>query len=127
MSAIPVTIKDYKVDTFPTWCPGCGDYSVLAGVTKALATSGKRPHEVAVVSGIGCSSNLPHFLKAYGIHSLHGRALPVAQGIKLANPDLTVVATGGDGDGYGIGVGHSMARATACEKSSLSWPFSCRL
>src|SRR5438552_17869779 len=106
MSAIPVTIKDYKVDTFPTWCPGCGDYSVLAGVTKALATSGKRPHEVAVVSGIGCSSNLPHFLKAYGIHSLHGRALPVAQGIKLANPDLTVVATGGDGDGYGIGVGH---------------------
>ena len=106
MTAIPVTIKDYKVDTFPTWCPGCGDFSVLAGVTKALATAGKQPHEVAVVSGIGCSSNLPHFLKAYGIHSLHGRALPVAQGIKLANPNLTVVATGGDGDGYGIGVGH---------------------
>ena len=108
MSAIPltVTMKDYKVDTFPTWCPGCGDFAVLAGVTKALATAGKHPKDVAVVSGIGCSSNLPHFLKAYGIHSLHGRALPVAQGIKLANPDLTVIATGGDGDGYGIGAGH---------------------
>ena len=106
MAAIPVTIKDYKVDTFPTWCPGCGDFSVLAGVTKALATSGKQPHEVAVVSGIGCSSNLPHFLKAYGMHTLHGRSLPVATGIKLANPELTVVVTGGDGDGYGIGAGH---------------------
>ncbi|HVM45561.1 MAG TPA: thiamine pyrophosphate-dependent enzyme, partial [Candidatus Thermoplasmatota archaeon] len=108
MSAIPlnVTMKDYKVDTFPTWCPGCGDFSVLAGVTKALATAGKQPKDVAVVSGIGCSSNLPHFLKAYGVHSLHGRALPVAQGLKLANPDMVVVATGGDGDGYGIGAGH---------------------
>jgi 2-oxoglutarate ferredoxin oxidoreductase subunit beta len=106
MAAIPITIKDYKVDTFPTWCPGCGDFSVLAGVTKALATSGKQPKDVAVVSGIGCSSNLPHFLKAYGVHSLHGRALPVATGIKLANPDMVVLATGGDGDGYGIGVGH---------------------
>ena len=106
MSAIPVTIKDYKVDTFPTWCPGCGDFSVLAGVTKALATTGKQPKDVAVVSGIGCSSNLPHFLKAYGVHSLHGRSLPVATGIKLANPELTVIATGGDGDGYGIGAGH---------------------
>jgi 2-oxoglutarate ferredoxin oxidoreductase subunit beta len=106
VSAIPVTMKDYKVDTFPTWCPGCGDFSVLAGVTKALATAGKHPRDVAVVSGIGCSSNLPHFLKAYGIHSLHGRALPVAQGLKLANPDMVVVATGGDGDGYGIGAGH---------------------
>ena len=106
MSAIPVTMKDYKVDTFPTWCPGCGDFSVLAGITKALATAGKHPKDVAVVSGIGCSSNLPHFLKAYGIHSLHGRSLPVAQGIKLANPDMVVIATGGDGDGYGIGAGH---------------------
>lgn len=106
MAAIPVTMKDYKVETFPTWCPGCGDFSVLAGVTKALATAGKHPKDVAVVSGIGCSSNLPHFLKAYGIHSLHGRSLPVAQGIKLANPDMIVLATGGDGDGYGIGAGH---------------------
>ena len=108
MSAIPLTLtmKDFKVDTFPTWCPGCGDFSVLAGVTKALATAGKPPHEVAVVSGIGCSSNLPHFLKAYGFHTLHGRSLPVAQGIKLANPNTTVIVTGGDGDGYGIGSGH---------------------
>jgi 2-oxoglutarate ferredoxin oxidoreductase subunit beta len=99
-------MKDYKVDTFPTWCPGCGDFSVLAGVTKALATAGKHPKDVAVVSGIGCSSNLPHFLKAYGVHTLHGRSLPVAQGLKLANPDMTVIVTGGDGDGYGIGAGH---------------------
>lgn len=106
MAQIAVTMKDYKVETFPTWCPGCGDFSVLAGITKALATAGKHPNDVAVVSGIGCSSNLPHFLKAYGIHSLHGRALPVAQGIKLANPDMVVIATGGDGDGYGIGAGH---------------------
>ncbi len=90
----------------PTWCPGCGDFAVLAGVQKALAETNKSPSECAVVSGIGCSSNLPHFLKAYGVHSLHGRALPVATGLKLANPDLTVVATGGDGDGYGIGQGH---------------------
>lgn len=106
MSAIPVQLADYKVSTKPTWCPGCGDYAVLTGVTRALANNGKHPRDVAVVSGIGCSSNLPHFLKAYGIHSLHGRSLPVATGVKLANPDLTVVATGGDGDGYGIGAGH---------------------
>ncbi|MFA5860775.1 MAG: thiamine pyrophosphate-dependent enzyme [Candidatus Thermoplasmatota archaeon] len=106
MATTPITLKDYKVETSPTWCPGCGDYSVLAGVTKALATMGKHPKDVAVISGIGCSSNLPHFLKAYGVHSLHGRSLPVAQGVKLANPDLTVIATGGDGDGYGIGAGH---------------------
>ncbi len=106
MSAITVQLADYKVNTKPTWCPGCGDYAVLTGVTRALVGAGKKPEDVAVVSGIGCSSNLPHFLKAYGIHSLHGRALPVATGIKLANPDLTVIATGGDGDGYGIGVGH---------------------
>ena len=108
MSAIPVTLtmKDFKVDTFPTWCPGCGDFAVLAGVTKALANANRHPKDVAVVSGIGCSSNLPHFLKAYGVHTLHGRSLPVAQGLKLANPEMTVIVTGGDGDGYGIGAGH---------------------
>ncbi len=107
MSAIPVTtLSDFKVGTKPTWCPGCGDFGVLAGMTKALVNTGKSPTNTAIVSGIGCSSNLPHFLKAFGVHSLHGRALPVATGIKLANPDLTVIATGGDGDGYGIGSGH---------------------
>ncbi len=103
--ATPVAAFRLK-GTMPTWCPGCGDYAVLAGVQKGLAEAGKTPSECAIVSGIGCSSNLPHFLKAYGMHTLHGRSLPVATGLKLANPDLTVVVTGGDGDGYGIGQGH---------------------
>ncbi len=105
-SAAPLPLKEFKVETLPTWCPGCGDYAVLAGVTKAVANLGIHPSQLAIVSGIGCSSNLPHFLRAYGVHSLHGRSVPVATGIKLANPDLKVVITGGDGDGYGIGVGH---------------------
>ncbi|HWG90515.1 MAG TPA: thiamine pyrophosphate-dependent enzyme [Candidatus Thermoplasmatota archaeon] len=105
-TAPQISLTDYKVDTKPTWCPGCGDYAVLTAIQKALSDLQIPPHQVAVVSGIGCSSNLPHFLRAFGVHSLHGRALPVAQGIKLANPDLHVIAVGGDGDGYGIGQGH---------------------
>ncbi|HLE96975.1 MAG TPA: 2-oxoacid:ferredoxin oxidoreductase subunit beta [Candidatus Thermoplasmatota archaeon] len=107
-AAVPVTLKDYKNDTMPTWCPGCGDFAVLIGVQKALASAGVQPHQACVVSGIGCSSNLPHFLKSYGFHTLHGRSIPVATGAKLANPELTVVVTGGDGDGWGIGVGHAI-------------------
>ncbi len=99
-------LKTYEVETKPDWCPGCGDFGVLNGLKGALGELELKPHNVAVVSGIGCSSNLPGFIKAYGYHSLHGRSLPVAQGVKLANIDLTVIATGGDGDGYGIGVGH---------------------
>ncbi|HVL49397.1 MAG TPA: thiamine pyrophosphate-dependent enzyme [Candidatus Thermoplasmatota archaeon] len=107
MAAInPIPVTAYKVDTKPTWCPGCGDYAVLTGVTRACATTGTDPKDLVVVSGIGCSSNLPHFLKAYGMHTLHGRSIPVATGVKLANPNLKVVITGGDGDGYGIGIGH---------------------
>src|SRR5437870_13889623 len=97
------TAKDYKGKVEPDWCPGCGDFSVLASLQQALAELGIAPHEAIVVSGIGCSSNLPGFIGTYGMHILHGRALPVATGVQLANHALKVIATGGDGDGYGIG------------------------
>ncbi|HEV2317184.1 MAG TPA: thiamine pyrophosphate-dependent enzyme [Thermoplasmata archaeon] len=95
-----------KSDTKPTWCPGCGDFGVVAAVEMAVKKLQIPSHEVVIVSGIGCSSNLPHFLSSYGFHGIHGRALPVAEGIRWANHGLTVVATGGDGDGFGIGAGH---------------------
>ncbi|WP_415579189.1 2-oxoacid:ferredoxin oxidoreductase subunit beta [Hydrogenibacillus schlegelii] len=99
------TLKDYKGDQ-PTWCPGCGHFSVMAGLQRALVNLGLHPHEVIIVSGIGCSSKLPEYTRAYGFHTIHGRALPVAQGAKLAAPEMHVIVTGGDGDGYGIGAGH---------------------
>ncbi len=95
-----------KSEIKPTWCPGCGDYGVVAAVEMALKRLKIPSHEVVFVSGIGCSSNLPHFLSSYGYHGIHGRSLPVAEGIRWANHGLTVIATGGDGDGFGIGVGH---------------------
>jgi 2-oxoglutarate/2-oxoacid ferredoxin oxidoreductase subunit beta len=95
-----------KSDTKPTWCPGCGDFGVVAAVEGALKRLGIPPYNVVIVSGIGCSSNLPHFLSSYGFHGIHGRALPVAEGIRWANHGLTVIGTGGDGDGFGIGAGH---------------------
>ena len=98
--------KDYKSDLKPIWCPGCGDFSVVQGIYRALAAIGRPPHEIAFVSGIGCSSRIPGYTTAYGFNSVHGRALPIAQGIKLANPDLLVLAAGGDGDGFSIGGGH---------------------
>ncbi|MEB3315016.1 MAG: 2-oxoacid:ferredoxin oxidoreductase subunit beta [Candidatus Melainabacteria bacterium] len=102
----PVTIADYKGDVHPDWCPGCGDFGVLSVLQRALAEMGIPANEVMIVSGIGCSSNLPGFINTYGLHTLHGRSLPIAQGFKLANHAMNVVACGGDGDGYGIGVGH---------------------
>ena len=90
----------------PIWCPGCGDYGVLQSLTRALQDLGRTPKDTVLVSGIGCSGRLPYFVDAYGFHTLHGRALPVALGVKLANPDLTVIVVGGDGDGFGIGGGH---------------------
>jgi 2-oxoglutarate ferredoxin oxidoreductase subunit beta len=96
----------YKSDYKPIWCPGCGDYSVLAAVTKAFAALELKPEETAVVSGIGCSSRIPAYLSTYGFHGVHGRALAAATGLKVARPDLTVVAAGGDGDGYSIGGNH---------------------
>ena len=100
------TAKDYKSDVKPIWCPGCGDYSVLAAITRALATLQLAPENVAVVSGIGCSSRIPAYTSVYGFHGVHGRALPVATGLKIARPDLTVLVTGGDGDGFSIGGNH---------------------
>lgn len=99
-------MKDFNVATHPDWCPGCGDFGLLAGLKKVYPTLKLEPHDVMTVSGIGCSSNLPGFINTYGMHTLHGRSLPIAQGFKLANHHMTVVAVGGDGDGYGIGVGH---------------------
>jgi 2-oxoglutarate ferredoxin oxidoreductase subunit beta len=98
--------KDYKSELKPIWCPGCGDFGVLQSLYRALATLGRPPHEIAFISGIGCSSRIPGYTTAYGFNSVHGRALPIAQGVKLANPDLLVVVAGGDGDGFSIGGGH---------------------
>jgi 2-oxoglutarate ferredoxin oxidoreductase subunit beta len=101
-----VTLKEFKGKVDPDWCPGCGDFGVLAALQKALVDLQIRPYNVVTISGIGCSSNLPGFIETYGMHTLHGRALAVATGVKLANHDLTVVVTGGDGDGFGIGGNH---------------------
>ncbi len=107
MATINVNPKPtYASTNKHVWCPGCGDYGVFAGITKAITDLGLDRSKVAIVSGIGCSSAMPHAFSTYGIHSLHGRLVPVATGLKLANDELTVIGTGGDGDGYGIGVGH---------------------
>ncbi len=106
MSEKELTLDVYEGPVEPDWCPGCGDFGVLNALQAAALQLGLHPHEIMVVSGIGCSSNVPGFINAYGVHSLHGRAVPMATGVKLANTDLNVVVTGGDGDGYGIGMGH---------------------
>src|SRR5215475_5884250 len=97
---------DFKSDLKPIWCPGCGDFGVVTALTRALAAIGRPPHEIAFVSGIGCSSRIPGYTTAYGFNTVHGRSLPIAQGIKLANPELLVLCAGGDGDGFSIGGGH---------------------
>lgn len=102
----PLTFKDYKSNYKPVWCPGCGDFSVLASVTKALAELQIARENCAVISGIGCSSRIPAYTSVYGFHGIHGRALASATGLKVARPDLTVIATGGDGDGFSIGGNH---------------------
>jgi 2-oxoglutarate ferredoxin oxidoreductase subunit beta len=106
-TAAPLTMKDYRSDVKPVWCPGCGDFAVLSATYKAMARLGLKREETVVVSGIGCSSRLPYFVRTYGMHTLHGRALPVATGLKLARPDLTVLVFGGDGDLFSIGAGHT--------------------
>lgn len=95
--------SDYKSDLKPVWCPGCGDYHVLLSMTRAMADLKLEPENIAVVSGIGCSSRIPAYINSYGFHSIHGRGLTVATGLKVARPDLTVIAAGGDGDGFSIG------------------------
>lgn len=97
---------DYKSDIKPVWCPGCGDYSVLSAFQKAFAELALAPEEVAVISGIGCSSRIPAYTNCYGFHGVHGRSLALGTGLKLARPDLTVIVAGGDGDGFSIGGNH---------------------
>ncbi len=102
----PRTAAAYKSSYKPIWCPGCGDYSVLSSITRALAQLGPAPEDVVVVSGIGCSSRIPAYTTCYGFHGVHGRALAAATGLKVARPELMVIVAGGDGDGYSIGGNH---------------------
>ncbi|MGB8780397.1 MAG: 2-oxoacid:ferredoxin oxidoreductase subunit beta [Candidatus Bathyarchaeia archaeon] len=99
-------MTDFKTDIFADWCPGCGDFGIMTALQMALLELNLQPYQVVMVSGIGCSGKEPHNVKVNGVHTLHGRTLPFATGIKLANPDLVVIAIGGDGDGLGIGAGH---------------------
>jgi len=104
--ALDLKAADFQTEVHNDWCPGCGDFGILRAIQMALAELKVPAHRTAMVSGIGCSGKTPHYIKAYGFHTLHGRSLPYATGIKLANPDLEVVVMGGDGDGLGIGAGH---------------------
>ena len=99
-------MQDYQAKVKPVWCPGCGDFSVLTVLYRALADRNLDPENVVIVSGIGCSGRLPIFVNSFGFHGVHGRVLPTAMGVKIANPELTVIAVGGDGDGLAIGGGH---------------------
>lgn len=101
-----VELKDYKGHITPDWCPACGNFAQLTAIEKSLTEMGIEPKDVVTVSGIGCSSNLPEFIHAYGFHGIHGRLLPVASAIKWANPKLTVIGYGGDGDGFNEGTQH---------------------
>jgi 2-oxoglutarate ferredoxin oxidoreductase subunit beta len=103
---VNLTANDYKSDVHPIWCPGCGDFGVLASFYKAVSELHIPKEQLVVVSGIGCSSRFPAFVDAYGFHGTHGRALPLATGVKMARPELVVVTVGGDGDAFSIGMGH---------------------
>jgi 2-oxoglutarate/2-oxoacid ferredoxin oxidoreductase subunit beta len=98
--------EDFLSAIKPIWCAGCGDFYVLAALADSLVEQGLHTHEVAVVSGIGCSSRIPGYMSTYGFNSIHGRAVPIATGLKLARPDITVVCAAGDGDAFSIGGGH---------------------
>ena len=102
-------LADFKTDAHNDWCPGCGDFGIVNSIQMALAEMGLPRHKTALFTGIGCSGKTSHFVNVYGVHTLHGRVLTFAQGAKLANPHLTVLAAGGDGDGLGIGAGHFVA------------------
>ena len=102
-------LADYKTDVHNDWCPGCGDFGIVNALQMALAEMGIERDKATIFSGIGCSGKTSHFINTYGVHTLHGRVLTFAQGGKLANPEMTVVAVGGDGDGLGIGAGHFVA------------------
>ena len=99
-------LNEFNTREKPQWCPGCGDYGILAAVKNAIVGLELNPKDIVVASGIGCGSKIPHYIRTYGYEGIHGRPLPLASGIKLANRKLTVLAIGGDGDGYGEGVEH---------------------
>ena len=99
-------LLDYRSEALPTWCAGCGYFGISQGITQALAAMEIDLRNLVVVSGIGCAGRFPFFMGGYGLHAVHGRALPIASGIKIARPELTVMVVGGDGDGLGIGAGH---------------------
>lgn len=101
--------SEYQSDVWNDWCPGCGDFGIVAAMYRAFSELDLPPEKTVIVSGIGCSGKTPHFVNVNGVHTLHGRAIPFATGIKLANPDLTVIVNGGDGDLLGIGAGHFVA------------------
>ena len=101
-----IRFTDFKSDKQPTWCPGCGDFGTMNGMMKALANTGIDPDNTFVVAGIGCSGKIGTYMHSYALHGVHGRALPVGTGVKIANPELEVMVAGGDGDGYSIGAGH---------------------
>jgi 2-oxoglutarate/2-oxoacid ferredoxin oxidoreductase subunit beta len=111
MSEFNYTPNEYKSDLKPVWCPGCGDFGVLNSLYRAMAELRYDPEDTVVISGIGCYSRLPGYVESYGFNSLHGRALPIATGIRLANPKLNVVVVGGDGDGIAIGGNHFLHTA----------------
>jgi 2-oxoglutarate/2-oxoacid ferredoxin oxidoreductase subunit beta len=102
-------LSDYKTDVHNDWCPGCGDFGIVNAIQMALAEMEVPRDKVAIFSGVGCSGKTSHFVNVYGIHTLHGRVMTFAQGAKLANPEMTIIAAGGDGDGLGIGAGHFVA------------------
>ena len=103
---VQLTPRDYRSDYKPIWCPGCGDHAVLSSITKALSVLKIPREDMAIISGIGCSSRIPAYTSVYGFHGVHGRALALATGLKIARPELTVLAAGGDGDGFSIGGNH---------------------
>ncbi len=100
------TPEELRSTVIPDWCPGCGDHAILMAVKGAIADAGLEPHKTVIVSGIGCSSKLPHYVKTYGFHGIHGRPLPLATAMRLSNHELTIIVISGDGDCYGIGMGH---------------------
>ncbi len=101
-----ITIKNFSSPHRPTWCPGCGNFGILEALKAALVKLGKKPRDVVICYGIGCAGNMANTIMSYGFHSLHGRALPAALGVRLANPELTVIALAGDGGAYGEGTNH---------------------
>ena len=105
------TAKDFSNDIRPTWCPGCGDYGIWNALKRALPNAGLQPHEVIVVTGIGCGSKIPDYMHVNGLQGLHGRTLALATGVRLANHGLKLVCVHGDGDAYGMGGNHMLHAA----------------